>query len=199
MLVVYLSIVRGILKEKESKAREGMRMMGMSDSSFYLSWIIYYLLVTFVISLICNLILKASIFKHSDYFLMFLVHWIYGISLIFQGIFVTSFFTNSKMGVVFGIVLFISLYGLEQAWKSISLTTVTKALTAILPQTAMSYCANTFIAPEIMGQGILWQDIAVSIDKFSILTGIVMMALNIIIFAFLSIYLDQVIPGEFGK
>jgi ATP-binding cassette, subfamily A (ABC1), member 3 len=121
MIVIFLSIVRGILKEKETKAREGMRMMGMTDTSFYLSWILYYMFVSLVISLICSGMLKAGIFKNSNYLVILITHWLYGISLIFQGIFVTAFFTNSKLGVVFGIILFVLFYGLEQVFKIISL------------------------------------------------------------------------------
>lgn len=35
-------MISKMLSEKEKKIREGMKMMGMSNSSFYLSWIITY-------------------------------------------------------------------------------------------------------------------------------------------------------------
>lgn len=65
MIVIYLSVLRGILKEKESRVREGMRMMGMSDFSFYISWIFYYMIITFIISIVCTIMLKISVFEHS--------------------------------------------------------------------------------------------------------------------------------------
>jgi hypothetical protein len=63
----------------------------------------------------------------------------------------------------------------------------------------MAYAAETFLTPELMGNGVKGSDIAVSINKFTILTAWGTMILNILIFGSLSIYLDQVIPGEFGK
>ena len=52
-----------IIHEKEKKIREGMSIMGMKDSSFYLSWIAYYLIVYLILALLISLVLKTSVFK----------------------------------------------------------------------------------------------------------------------------------------
>jgi len=95
-----------LLIEKEKKIREGMRVlndnnfitciekltiffflaqkiMGMRDTSFYLSWILYYLIIFTIISLLASLVLKSTIFENSNYGFIFLWHWLFGISLIF--------------------------------------------------------------------------------------------------------------------
>lgn len=50
-----------ILLEKEKKIREGMKMMGMSNTSFYLSWYISYSINYTFISLVSSLILSGLI------------------------------------------------------------------------------------------------------------------------------------------
>ena len=52
----------GLLIEKEKKIKEGMKIMGMKDSSFYLSWIIWYLIIYLITSFLVSLILKATVF-----------------------------------------------------------------------------------------------------------------------------------------
>ena len=47
----------GLLIEKEKRIREGMKIMGMSDLSFYLSWILYYLIIYTSISALVAAIL----------------------------------------------------------------------------------------------------------------------------------------------
>ena len=42
----------GLLIEKEKRIREGMKIMGMTDFSFYFSWISYYLIIYTIISLL---------------------------------------------------------------------------------------------------------------------------------------------------
>jgi len=45
-LIPYFYLTTKIAAEKESKSREGMKMMGLNDSTYYLSWFILYFLIT---------------------------------------------------------------------------------------------------------------------------------------------------------
>lgn len=56
-------------------------MMGLSDSSYWLSWFTYYLIVVTIISVICLIILARSIFPNSNSGIIFLYFWVYGVSL----------------------------------------------------------------------------------------------------------------------
>jgi hypothetical protein len=49
VLPVY-NMVFFIVKEKEHRAKESMRMMALSDTSYWLSWLLYYSLQVTVIS-----------------------------------------------------------------------------------------------------------------------------------------------------
>jgi ATP-binding cassette subfamily A (ABC1) protein 3 len=52
LILIYLRMTYGLLQEKEKKIREGMKIMGMKDSSFYLSWIIHYFIVYLITSIV---------------------------------------------------------------------------------------------------------------------------------------------------
>jgi len=82
-IVPFMRNVYRLLFEKEKKIREGMKMMGMTNTSFYSSWVITYAIIYAFISLIMTLILKAQIFVKSNFFLIFLVIWFFGVVLIF--------------------------------------------------------------------------------------------------------------------
>lgn len=85
MLLMYIlpvyRLISNIVAEKESKARESMKMMGLTDFSYWLSWFTYYLIVVTIISLLCLAILARTVFPNSDKGLIFLYFWLYGISL----------------------------------------------------------------------------------------------------------------------
>jgi hypothetical protein len=49
-------ITTKLAEEKESKAREGMKMMGLKDGSYYLSWIFFNTVVVFFMSFIVSII-----------------------------------------------------------------------------------------------------------------------------------------------
>lgn len=57
MILPFLRMCYGLLIEKEKKIREGMKIMGMKDSSFYLSWIFYYMIIYTFISILVSLVL----------------------------------------------------------------------------------------------------------------------------------------------
>lgn len=73
-------VIRGIVAEKEAKLREGMRMMGYSDSALVGSWYISYGVIFTAISLAITAITRATFFGHSDVGLLFLLFFCFGMS-----------------------------------------------------------------------------------------------------------------------
>lgn len=58
-MIIYLRMTFAILYEKEKKLREGMKMMGLQNTSFYLSWIITYAIIYTIISIIATILLST--------------------------------------------------------------------------------------------------------------------------------------------
>jgi len=80
-----------IIDEKSSRAREGMKIMGLTDTPYWLSWFVYYFIVSTIISLISAGILKINIFVVTPYWMMFSFLWLYGMSLFSLAIVITCF------------------------------------------------------------------------------------------------------------
>jgi ATP-binding cassette subfamily A (ABC1) protein 3 len=109
-----------LLYEKEKKLREGMKMMGLNNTSFYLSWIITYFIIYTLISIIATILIcktkyltffKANfIFKHTNGFVIFLNYWLFCIVLISQSLFLSVFFTRSLFGLIVSIVWYLLMY-----------------------------------------------------------------------------------------
>jgi len=57
MLLPFLRMTNGILREKEKRIREGMKMMGLQNSAFYISWFITYFLIFTITSLLVSAVL----------------------------------------------------------------------------------------------------------------------------------------------
>lgn len=51
LIGLFQGLLKKLLIEKEKRIREGMKMMGMTNLSFYLSWILTYSMVLLVISI----------------------------------------------------------------------------------------------------------------------------------------------------
>lgn len=61
-----------LVKEKESRIKETMRMMGMRDCSYWMSWYCYYSLVGLVIVFLAWCVLLVNCIQHSNSFLVLL-------------------------------------------------------------------------------------------------------------------------------
>ena len=59
-----------IVKEKESRIKESMRMMGMKDTAYWLSWYCYYSIVSFFIAFLAWCVLLINCIQHSNTFLV---------------------------------------------------------------------------------------------------------------------------------
>jgi len=94
-----------ILTEKENKIREGMKIMGMQDASFYLSWVSWYMIIYTIVSILITIILIASVYKNSNFILIFIWYWFFCMTLIAQSLFITAFFTNAKLGNIVSMVM----------------------------------------------------------------------------------------------
>lgn len=47
-LIPLYYIVSKLAEEKENKSREGMKMMGLKDTSYFLSWLVFYTMINIV-------------------------------------------------------------------------------------------------------------------------------------------------------
>jgi len=101
------TIVSLMVKEKESKARESMRMMGMTDFPYWFSWFFYYTTLNTILSLIAWLVLCINVIGASNPWYVLLFIWLYGQSVFGEIIFMQSLFSRSKFsGLVAAVIYF---------------------------------------------------------------------------------------------
>lgn len=110
MLLMYIlpvyRLISNIVSEKESKARESMKMMGLSDSSYWLSWFTYYFIVVTIISILCLIILSPTVFVNSTKGIVFLYFWVYGLSLFGFCLLLQSFFSRARVAAITGTLIY---------------------------------------------------------------------------------------------
>jgi ATP-binding cassette subfamily A (ABC1) protein 3 len=95
-LIPLFYITSKMAEEKESKAREGMKMMGLTDSAYLLSWLIFYAGIILVMSIIFTMVTGFFLFTLSSKFLIFITTFMYGLSLFGIALIVVSVFPTAK-------------------------------------------------------------------------------------------------------
>ena len=56
-------------------------MMGLNDSAYWISWMLYYFIINTIISIFSVIILSINVFKATNKLIIFFYFWCYGISL----------------------------------------------------------------------------------------------------------------------
>ena len=99
-----------IVREKESRTKETMRIMGMTDLSYWLSWFVFYTIINTVVTSLAWGILLINVINYSQPFFVWLLFWLYGEAVFGQVIFLQSLFTGSKYaGIVSTIIYFMGV------------------------------------------------------------------------------------------
>ena len=103
------NMVFQIVKEKESRIKESMRMMGMKDRSYWLSWYVYYTCISTTIVFLAWLVLLINVMPNSNPFLVFLFFLFYAQAVFGEIVFLSSLFENSKYSGLVGTLIYFGM------------------------------------------------------------------------------------------
>ncbi|KAJ3125040.1 ATP-binding cassette sub- A member 5 [Nowakowskiella sp. JEL0407] len=195
--VVAFSIhVQGILtamvSEKEKKLKEGLLMQGLRPEALWIGWIAWYGIYVFIAVITFSVALRFSVFPESDIIGLFLLIFIFGASNISFGKLLATFFRKAKVAAAVGgtIPIFASL--LFVPFKYVTAPVGVKFLIAcILYPVGLTLSLDDEFADRPDGSAAL-------VGKGISLSGYFKADGKGLYFIAMLIYLDQVLPGEFG-
>ncbi|KAF5301097.1 hypothetical protein FQA39_LY10916 [Lamprigera yunnana] len=195
--VAYLLIL--IVGEKETKIKEGIKIMGLKDSVFWLSWfIIYGCFVLFLSTVCCILLYALRVFQNTNLLLIFLLVLLYSLSIIMFGFMITPFFDKSRTAGILGnfMVNILSLFYFIQVFVDNSSSSIFWAV-SLLSSTGFALAMDKALVMDLSGEGVslsnLWSGPGMPFGG-----SLIMMAFDIVLYGFLAFYLDSVIPSEHG-
>ncbi|NXF08266.1 ABCA5 protein, partial [Smithornis capensis] len=192
----YLAI--HIVAEKERKLKEFLKILGLHDTAFWLSWVLLYVSLIFVMSILMAVIATASsLFPQSSAFVIFLLFFLYGVSSVFFALMLTPLFKKSKhVGIVeFLATLAFGFVGLN----IVLLEDFPKSFVWIL--SPLCQCSFLIGVAQVMHledyeDGATFANI--NDGPYPLCISLALLVLDSIFYLLVAVYLDQVIPGEFG-
>ena len=132
--------VYNLVKEKEQRSKESMRMMGMSDLSYWLSWFAFYTLQTTIIAFIGWICLCINVINDGGAGYIFVYMWLFGISVFGQVVFFQAFFFRAKYSGLVSVLFFFMLSVLNLPIATSGSTSL-KAMLSIVPQVTLQQMA----------------------------------------------------------
>ena len=159
-LIPVYRITFRIVSEKESRARESMRMMGLQDSSYWMSWLSYYFILVTTISLVITIVLGvAQVTKYSDGFLFFIYLWLFGMSLFGIVMMTQAFFHKARTAGLVAQMAYFFLGYFDSLVRDPTTPRAAKVFMSFIPTVALTRATEVFAKFETSGTGMLWSNL----------------------------------------
>ncbi|XP_041350182.1 phospholipid-transporting ATPase ABCA3-like [Gigantopelta aegis] len=212
MLSFILSAIqttKGLVYEKERKLKESMKLMGLSSTAHWTSWLItsfilLVIIITVYVILCCAPIAKnGPVLTNTDPSVFFVFLLCYGISVIAFCFMISVFIQRANVAAaVSGIFFFLAYlpwFFLKAQYED--MTQTAKLGTSVVFNMAMTFGLVSIGLYEGTGAGAQWSNIAepASVDdNYSLLDSMLMLLGDSAIYFLITWYVDNVKPGEFG-
>ena len=101
-----------MVEEKESRAKEGMKIMGLSEGIYFLSYFLQYVIINLVISLI-NAFILHLVFTKMPYYFIFLVFFLWSLNIFALAFFFQSFIDSTRIVLILSLLIYFVMYYLS--------------------------------------------------------------------------------------
>ncbi|XP_055602218.1 phospholipid-transporting ATPase ABCA1-like [Uranotaenia lowii] len=192
----FLSTVKYITVEKENQLKESMKIMGLPGIINWAAWFVELVLLMVIPITLITIILKLSAFVHSNVILIWIFLLCYCMSTISLAFFTSVFFDKAIKAASFATLVWVASYfSLEDYpfWV--------KTLYSLLSNPAMHYGMNNIIRLEAMHVGVDFSTMFSRTDlndPYNYAVAIGMFCASIFLYICLTLYLEQVMPGQYG-
>eukprot|EP01132_Coremiostelium_polycephalum_P005371 gene5371-6702_t len=204
LMFQFVIMLQDMVVEKETKLKEGMRMMGLKELAYYISWFVtytFFILMDVLVLIATGFIVQFQFFIKNDFGTYFFLFILFGLSIICFAFFLSSLLRKSHTATFLGFFLFI-LFSILQAFipdllyisgKPYSVQAIFSLFSPIVFAKGL-----TDLAKASDYAGLRWKDINSHADVFPLQLVYRWIVLDGVIFVVLGWYIDNVFPGEFG-
>jgi len=198
-LTPYFYLVTKIAAEKESKAREGMKMMGLSDSTYYVSWLILYSVISVLISAVITVMTALGVFINVNLLLLFGFFFIYSMTFFGWAFLIVAFLPTPRSSGIAAVLIAIISYNMMAILRDPTTPANVQYGMSILPNVCMALILRQiFFYNYFTAEGMTFSTGSVMYENYSVRAGMVMLVINVFLWLFIGLYFDQVIPSQYG-
>jgi hypothetical protein len=151
---IYRTVYR-VVAEKNNRAKESMRMMGMNDAPYWLSWFCYFTLVNTALCSLSFIVLYFGAFRYTSPVLLFLNFWLFGQSLFGFIMIAQSIFTTPRAAAITTTIVYFGTSMLNLFVDDDETPFENRfAMSLFVPTCAMLQTVKVFVQFESNGVGI---------------------------------------------
>lgn len=200
-ILSYLYLTSRILvvfiQEKELRLREYMKILGVKERAIVATWYITYTLIIFAGAVLQALMGLVGLFANSSVVVIFLFFFLFGMSVLCFGFFISTLFSNARTGSFVGMIAFFLMYFVAQAFTDDS-PEQDISHACILPPVALSFGLSTIADFESSGIGANFGNLDTLNINFRLATALQMFLVDCVLYTLLGLYFERIIPKQYG-
>ena len=186
-----------MVDEKENKSKEGMKIMGLSEGTYFLSYFIQYFIITFIDSIINTLILSL-IFTKIPFYFLFIILFLWTLDLFAMIFFFQSFIDKTRVALILSLLIYFASYFLSMACMDEGASQILKIIMSILPPVCVELGIVLLGKFESHFKQFHPGYYTKIFTNYSIFYMNLMQFIDFFLFLFLGYYFQNVLPHEFG-
>ncbi len=195
-------IMKSVVVEKELRLREGMEMMGCSANMYWASWFFTHW-STAMVTVVLLCVIGVYPFEYTNPFMQFIFYGLWVTSLIMWNYALSTVFSRSITASVVGCFLYVMSIAPAIAVRiTEERGGASWLLVCLLPGSSINQWGSALATLELAKEGITFASASLPLTKEGNVTawGIVgVTALDCVLYAALTWYLDKVWPNEYGQ
>ncbi|XP_066442630.1 ABC-type organic anion transporter ABCA8-like isoform X2 [Eleutherodactylus coqui] len=184
-----------IAKERKEQ-RTIMRIMGLRDLAFWLSWGLLYALYVLIISVLMALVTTSVVFLESSYGVILLLFFLYGISMISFTFMLCALLKKPRLVAIIGffVTLFLSILSILPLVKPLPKSL--EVFLCVFAPFAFSIGITQTVHMENNLRGVFLSDIGG--DSSHLLTSYFSLLLDSALYILLTLYFDKILKDKHG-
>ena len=191
-------VVSLIVQDKELKTREGMNMMGLKDSAYWLSFLVYYFIIFLVIAILMASIEVIFIFKRSNWFLTVIFFFLFGLSVFAFGFAISMFFYRSRVASITATMIYFASMLIQNLIDDESTGESAKNAAGLFPTLAWGLGMINYVEFESGQSGVSFSNATTFAKNYRFSNALIMLTVDIFLYGIIGLYLDNVIPNQNG-
>jgi len=201
LIIAYLCplciLVFRMVQEKESRAKEGMKIMGLSSTTYFMSFFLFWIIQNTIYSLI-NAFILTQVLKYVNFIFIFIFLWLYGMTLFSFSYLLQATMNKTRVAIIMTVLLYFTMYFISAAVLQQDIHQGAKLFLSIMPPTCLGF--GLFTLTNFDSNQVFFgkEQLNIYYNNFSVANMYTMLAVDTFIYLFLGFYFENVLTQQFG-
>ena len=201
LVMAYMSplslYVYRMVGDKETKIKESMKIMGLEEGQYFLSYFIQFTVINVFSSLI-NAGLFTVFLDCIPYYYLFITLLLWSLNVFALIYFFQSFIDKTKIALVLSLVIYFMMYCVSLACMFEGGSLAAKIALSLFPQVCLNNGILLFSKFQYNFRTLKDREFFKEYTTFSVGLMFIMFIVDFFLFLFLGFYLNNVLPHDFG-